>query len=72
MNLDLPNPPDRYTPATERARNDALIRADRENRKHRRDLTIERPERLILYSPNGTKYQVVVDDAGVLGTTAVP
>lgn len=44
--------------------------ADRENHKRGRDVEIG-SARLILTSPNGTRYSVVVDNAGNLSTSAV-
>lgn len=67
----LPNPPERYDHRAEQARNDEIQRADQLNRKARADVIVYPPERLILYSPNGTRYSVVVDDAGVLSTVPV-
>jgi hypothetical protein len=65
----LPNPPEQYDHRSEQARNDEIQRADQLNRKARADVVVHPPERLILYSPNGTRYAVIVDDLGVLGTT---
>lgn len=39
--------------------------------KKGQDLRLQRGERLILVSPNGTLYYITVDNAGALGTTAV-
>jgi hypothetical protein len=64
----LPGIPERYDPKVEEARNGAIEAADRLNRKKRTDLTIYPPERLVLYSPDGSKFAVVVDNAGVLST----
>jgi hypothetical protein len=44
--------------------------ADRDNHKRNRDVEIGQA-RLILTSPNGTRYAVTVDNAGVLSTVAV-
>jgi hypothetical protein len=72
--MNLPNPPERYDPAVERARNDVLEHADHDNLKSGRDITIHPPsnERLILYSPGGTAWEVLVDDAGVISASALP
>lgn len=49
----------------------ALESADMANFKKGQDLRLQRSERLILASPNGTLYYLTVTNAGVLGTTAV-
>jgi len=48
----------------------AIEAADRENHKRGRDVDIS-PGRLILTSPNGTRYEVVVSNAGALSASAV-
>ena len=47
-----------------------LERADVQNRKQGQDVEI-RGARLILTSPNGTRYSVTVDNSGNLSTTAL-
>jgi len=66
----LPRPGDRYDRATEDRRNRVLELADSDNRKRGQDLEL-RDERLILRSPDGTRYEVTVDNAGNLGTAAL-
>lgn len=59
---------DRQDQATLRA---AIIAADRLNLKS--NVNVEFVDnKLILRSPNGTRYYLTVDNAGALGTTAVP
>lgn len=75
------NAPDRYDP---RAQSELLRRVDAIERAayvRGRDVIVGLPDallaggarnqRLILVSPNGTQYQIVVDDAGALSTVAV-
>ena len=50
--------------------NGQIERADRENHKRGRDIEVD-VGRLILTSPNGTRYSVTVDNAGNLATTAL-
>ena len=52
--------------------NRALEEADHTNFKHFQDIDLANNERLILVSANGTRYQVVVSDAGALSTSSVP
>lgn len=47
-----------------------LERADKENHKRNRDLELGEG-RLILTSPNGTRYSVTVADDGTLSTAAL-
>lgn len=48
-----------------------LVKEDERNFKKGADLRLVQGERLILASPNGTRYIVTVDDAGTLGSTAL-
>jgi phosphosulfolactate phosphohydrolase-like enzyme len=48
----------------------AIEMADRMNYKRDQDLEINN-NRIILTSPNGTRYAVTVDNAGVLSTVVV-
>lgn len=47
-----------------------IIAEDERNFKRGRDVELARGERLILRSPNGSRWVVTVDNAGALGTTA--
>lgn len=47
-----------------------LDRRDSENRKRRQDIEIVGAERLILSSPNGSRFSVVVDNSGNLSAVA--
>jgi hypothetical protein len=68
MNLQ-PAPP-QYSRDDQQALRREASRADRENFKKLQDVRLENGERLILKSPNGTLYAVVVSNAGVLSTVA--
>jgi hypothetical protein len=54
----------------EAQRNFLLENADRLNRKTNADVEIS-SSKLILTSPNGTRYSVVVSNLGILSTTAL-
>jgi hypothetical protein len=71
IRLRLSQPPSDYDRDQETNRNIELESADRSNFKHFEDVDLANNERLILPSPNGTRYSLTVTDAGVLGTTAV-
>lgn len=66
----LPIPPVRYESTDQSRLREELRRADAENHKRGRDVEIG-AGRVILTSPNGTRYALTVDNAGVLGTVAV-
>lgn len=68
--MTLPNPPDRYTPSTEGARNREIEQADAQNYKRDRDVLIV-GNRLVLRSPDGTLFQIEVSNAGALSATAL-
>ena len=68
--MKVPSPPQTYTPVAEAQRNFLLENADRLNRKVNADVEIS-SSRLILTSPNGTRYSVVVSNAGALSATAL-
>ena len=70
MSLNVPHPPQTYTPVMEAQRNFLLENADRLNRKTNADVEIS-SSKLILTSPNGTRYSVVVSNLGVLSATAL-
>lgn len=67
MKLVIASP--RYDVSRETERNRQLEAADRENHKRGRDIEVN-PGRLILTSPDGTRWSVTVDDTGTL--SAVP
>ena len=68
MKLAAPTPG--YSRADQQEMRRQLEASDRENHKRNRDVEIGQA-RLILTSPNGTRYAVTVDNAGVLSTVAV-
>lgn len=70
MALKLPHPPDVYTPTAEAQRAFLLEREDRFNRKTNTDVEIG-SSRLILTSPNGTRYSITVSNLGIISATAL-
>lgn len=69
--LVLPPVQPEYSPVRESERNLSLELADRGNFKKFEDVDLANNERLILVSPNGTRYEVTVDNSGNLGTSTV-
>jgi hypothetical protein len=68
--MRLPSPTMTYTVTNESQRNLVIEQADNLNHKKNRDVEIG-DGRLILKSPNGTRYQITVSDAGVVGASTV-
>ena len=68
--MRLPRPPDQYSATIEGQRNLVIEKADGLSHKKNRDIEVG-VGRLILQSPNGTRYQITVSDAGVVGASAV-
>lgn len=68
--MRLPNATDKYDPTTINQMNLLIEQADDLNHKKNQDVEVG-AARLILKSPNGTRYSITVDNAGTLGTTAL-
>ena len=66
--MGLPRPKNNDKDMTEMARQ--IEQADIMNYKRDRDVEMSN-NRLILTSPNGSRYALTVDNAGVIGTTAL-
>jgi hypothetical protein len=69
MSLDLPRPPASYDPRDQARLRQALEQEDRSNRKINADVEVG-AQRLVLKSPNGARWSVVVSNAGAI--SAVP
>lgn len=68
--MRLPSPTMTYAVTNESQRNLVIEQADNLNHKKNRDVEIG-DGRLILKSPNGTRYQITVSNAGVVGASTV-
>lgn len=68
--MKLPLSPIAYSRASEIERNRLIEQEDRRNHKRGQDVEIG-VARLILTSPNGTRYSITVDNAGVIAATAI-
>ena len=66
----MPDQPNNYDQLVERQRSLALEQADYLNRKKNQDIEVG-DERIILKSPNGTRFKLVVNDLGVVTASAV-
>lgn len=69
--MRLPLPPGSYSSVIESLRNQSIEQADAMNLKRNQDVELGDGQKLILRSANGTRYEIVVSDAGVLSTAAV-
>lgn len=69
--MNLPSAPDKYDQRNESAMRETLKLTDQKNRKRQADLEIAGKERLILSSPDGTRFSITVDNAGTLAATAL-
>ena len=69
--MRLTRPPERYSRSSEAQRNLQLEQADRKNRKKGADVELGDGERLVLRSPDGTRWALTVDNTGALGTEAL-
>lgn len=68
--MNLPAPQAGYDQANESATRRALEQEDRRNRKLGVDVEIGR-EKLVLTSPDGTRWNVTVSNAGLLSATVL-
>lgn len=69
--MKLPNPPVEYDQSFESQRNAFIEQMDKLSLKRQADVEIVTPQRLILRSPNGNRWQVTVSNIGVLTVTAI-
>lgn len=69
--MKLPSPPAEYSPIYEGEKNRIIEQSDAQNLKRVVDTEIVDPQRLILRSPNGTRWKLVVSNLGVLTASAL-
>lgn len=69
--MTLPNPGPRYDQDAEGRRNREIEQADARTLKKQQDIELVSGMRLIMSSPNGTRYKITVSNAGALVVTAV-
>lgn len=68
--MRLPDQPNTYDQFIERQRSLSLEQADSLNRKKNQDIEVG-DERIILQSPSGTRFKLVVNDLGLLTASPV-
>lgn len=66
----LPEAQREYDFVRENQRNNVIEQADNLNRKKNQDIEL-RNERLILQSPNGTRFSITVADNGTISATSI-
>jgi hypothetical protein len=69
--MKLPNPPVQYDQSFESQRNGFIEQMDKQSLKRQADVEIVDPQRFILRSPNGNRWQITVSNVGVLVATAL-
>ena len=69
--MTLPNTPERYNQTVEAERNRALEAADRQNIKRQADIELVSGAKLILLSPDGTRWNITVANDGTLAAVAL-
>ena len=67
--MKLPNSTERYDQLDQNMTRNIIERDDLQNFKRNQDVEVR--TRLILASPNGTRYQIVVSNIGILTATAL-
>lgn len=68
--MKLPRPSEAYDVRIESQRNLFIEQADYDSHKKRQDVEVG-DARLILKSPNGTRYSVTVDNSGNLSAASI-
>lgn len=69
--MTLPTPPERYTQTVESERNRTIENADKQNLKRQQDVEFVSGARLILRSPNGTRFNITVANDGTLSAVSL-
>lgn len=69
--MRLPDPGPRYSQSDEARRNREIEMSDRENLKRQQDIELVSGMRLIMSSPNGTRYKITVSNAAAIVVTAI-
>ena len=69
--MRLPLPSINYDAQIESFRNQTIEQADAQNLKNNKYIEIADGQRIILRSANGTRYKIVVSNAGVLSASAI-
>ena len=69
--MSLPRAPGAYSKDDQDRFRKTLDQRDTENRKKQQDVEVAGTERLILSSPNGSRFNVVVWNAGALSAVAM-
>jgi hypothetical protein len=69
--MSLPRAPGAYSKDDQDRFRKTLDQRDTENRKKQQDVEVAGTERLILSSPNGSRFNIVVSNAGALSAVAL-
>jgi len=72
IKLQLPKPPEQWTQNWHQRFNQYLENNDLDVRKKRTDVELGPGEKLVLRSPDGHRWSIVVSNAGALSTVLLP
>lgn len=70
--MNLPNAPAKYDPEDQTRTRTAITQEDTNNLKRNADFELAPGARVLIRSPDGTRWKIVVDNAGLLSTVAAP
>lgn len=70
--MKLSRPPQSYDQQNESETRAEIERADAQNRKRGQDIELGQTERLIMRSPDGTRWSITVDNIGDVVGVALP
>jgi len=68
--MSLPSPPEKYDRPDQMKTRSMLERMDRQNHKKGQDVEVAGGARLILSSPDGSRWSIEVDNAGAISAVA--
>ena len=68
--MRLPQAKPNYSQVDDQTARSLIERADAENHKRNRDIEVS-PGRLILQSPNGTRWSIEVSNSGVISASSL-
>lgn len=70
--MKLPGPPEKYSRNDEARTRVVIEQEDRHNLKRNADVELVPGARYLIRSPDGTRWKLAVDNAGVLTAVAAP
>lgn len=68
--MNLPNAPEKYSREDQSRFRTEVAQEDKHNLKRNADVELAPRARILIRSPNGTRFKITVDNAGVLSAVA--